>query len=337
MDNDTIVAIYDTQTDATAAVRELESAGIPRNAISEHVKEQSRIGTTTTPIERREPNWWQKLFGGEPEYDTETSIYNQSLERGSTIVTVRVGQRDIDKVMGILDRHNPVDIDDRAARYRNIETTVQPGYTSNQPNYGSDPGAERTTAGTKVAAPVAGLSTSGATSRPAERLDRDKTIPLAEEQLVVGKRAVNRGTARIRRYVVETPVEKDIPLHKETVSIERRPVTDAHATDKADFTDKVIEVTESDEEPVISKQARVKEEVVIHKDQTERTERVRDTVRREEVEVDRPGEAARVGARERAGAPEDVGRADRPHAADKAAVDTGFTTPPTDGGLNPKR
>jgi uncharacterized protein (TIGR02271 family) len=74
-------------------------------------------------------------------------------------------------------------------------------------------------------------------------------------------------------------------LRNETVSVERRPVTDARPVTNADFTDKVIEMTETDEEAVISKTARVKEEVVIRKDATERTETVRETVRREDVEI----------------------------------------------------
>ena len=44
-------------------------------------------------------------------------------------------------------------------------------------------------------------------------------------------------------------------------------------------------MTESREEAVVSKSARVKEEVVVRKDATERTETVRDTVRREDVEI----------------------------------------------------
>jgi stress response protein YsnF len=58
-----------------------------------------------------------------------------------------------------------------------------------------------------------------------------------------------------------------------------RPVTNA------DFTDKVVEVTETAEEAVVSKSAQVKEEVVIQKEANERTETVRDTVRREDVEI----------------------------------------------------
>ncbi len=55
------------------------------------------------------------------------------------------------------------------------------------------------------------------------------TIQLSEETLAVGKRVVNRGTTRIRRFVVETPVEEQVSLHDERVTIERRPVTDGRA------------------------------------------------------------------------------------------------------------
>ena len=42
---------------------------------------------------------------------------------------------------------------------------------------------------------------------------------------------------------------------------------------------------ESEEVPVVEKTAQVVEEVAIRKEETERTEKVRDNVRREEVEV----------------------------------------------------
>jgi hemerythrin-like domain-containing protein len=40
----------------------------------------------------------------------------------------------------------------------------------------------------------------------------EEVIPLGEEVLEVGKRTENRGTARIHRYVVETPVEERVTL-----------------------------------------------------------------------------------------------------------------------------
>jgi hypothetical protein len=59
------------------------------------------------------------------------------------------------------------------------------------------------------------------------------------------------------------------------------PISDGRSVTGADFAEKVVEMTETAEEAVVSKTARVKEEVLISKDATERTETVRDTVRRE--------------------------------------------------------
>ena len=58
----------------------------------------------------------------------------------------------------------------------------------------------------------------------------------------------------------------------------------------------MIEVTETVEEPVVSKRARVVEEVVIGKEVNERTETVRDSVMRSEVHVeDSRGERGTTG------------------------------------------
>jgi uncharacterized protein (TIGR02271 family) len=115
----------------------------------------------------------------------------------------------------------------------------------------------------------------------------EEIIPIAEEQLTIGKRLVNRGTTHIRRFVVETPVEENVTLRSERVSIDRRPASAGARVDDADFTDRTIEVTETDEEAVVGKTARVKEEVVVHKEATDRVETVRDTVRRQDVEIER--------------------------------------------------
>jgi uncharacterized protein (TIGR02271 family) len=89
---------------------------------------------------------------------------------------------------------------------------------------------------------------------------------------------------------VGTPVEDQVALQDEKVVIGRRPVTGGQPV--AECTDKTIEMTETREEPVVSKTARVTEEVSLHKEMTDRVEKVRDTVRRDEVEVEQvPGTA----------------------------------------------
>lgn len=112
-------------------------------------------------------------------------------------------------------------------------------------------------------------------------------LPVIEEQLSVGKRAVERGGVRVYSRVTETPVEETVQLREEHVTVERRPVNRAVGdADISAFKEGTIEVTETSEEAVVGKQARVVEEVVVGKQVEERTETVRDTVRRTDVEVE---------------------------------------------------
>jgi len=118
-----------------------------------------------------------------------------------------------------------------------------------------------------------------------------ESIPIVEERLRVGKRETSSGRVRVRSYVVETPIEEQVTLRQEHVDVERRavdrPITDADRL----FQERTIEATESSEEAVVAKEARVTEEVVIRKEVDEHTETVRDTLRRTEVEVDRDADA----------------------------------------------
>ncbi len=90
----------------------------------------------------------------------------------------------------------------------------------------------------------------------------------------------------MRSYVVERPVEEQVELREERVTIERRPVNREVAAGDAVFEEKVIEAVERGEEAVVSKQARVVEEIALGKDVNTRTETVRDTVRKQEVEIE---------------------------------------------------
>jgi uncharacterized protein (TIGR02271 family) len=118
---------------------------------------------------------------------------------------------------------------------------------------------------------------------------KDHSIPVVREDLRVGKRAVHKGGVRVFNRVAEEPVEEQVRLREEHVRVERRPA-DRPATE-ADLRarDEVVEVTEMAEEPVVGKSARVVEEVVVRKDATERTETIRDTVRRTDVKVEKLG------------------------------------------------
>jgi uncharacterized protein (TIGR02271 family) len=115
----------------------------------------------------------------------------------------------------------------------------------------------------------------------------ERSIPVVQEELQVGKRPVVRGGVRVYNTVREEPVEERVSLREEHVRVDRRR-TDRPATE-ADIRghDEVIEVTEMAEEPVVGRRTRVVEEVVVGKETTEHTATIRDTVRRSDVNVER--------------------------------------------------
>ena len=274
MNEQTLVAVYDTVAHAEAAVLDLKSANVPAAAITQHAKADTMSGTTMsgtmTEAEQPKASFWSKMIGTAPAH--ETTVYDRSMESGSTVVTVKVPDEHVDRVTTLLEKHNPIDLDERAASYGATETTTTRTTTAPMGVQGTAP----TTGmhGTTPATGMQGTATDGG------------SVQLSEETLSVGKRAVSGGTTRIRRYVVETPVEEQVSLHSEKVTMERRPVTGGREVGTTAFTDKTIEMTETSEEAVVAKTARVVEEVGLHKESSDRVETVKDTVRRDEVEIE---------------------------------------------------
>ncbi len=279
MTDETIVAVFETAAHAEAAVADLRAAHVPDDAIGLHAGTPQADGlhddaATAAP---REPGFWASLFGGEPEHGA--ASYDRSLQRGSTVLTVRTPSTHVEQVMRIIERHGPVELEDYAADHDLAPATD----LARAPL----PAVVSATARTAPAVPAV-----PATQAVATDADAADVLQLSEESLQVGRRVVNRGGTRIRRYVVETPVEQSVTLHEERVTLERHPVADGRPVAADAFTDKVVEMTETAEEAVVSKTARVVEEVSLRKQASERVETVRDTVRRQEVAVEQlPGTA----------------------------------------------
>ncbi len=266
MTTETIVAVYDTHAHAELAAADLLQAGVPQSAIDVHAKSATGMATATMDAPREE-GFWSSLFGGAPDHDT--AVYDRSVDSGSTVLTVKTPETHITKVMEILESHKPIDIDERAASYGMASVPA--------------------VAPQRMAAPA--MPVAAATAMRTDTVVTNGTMQLSEESIAIGKRVVNRGGTRIRRFVVETPVEESVNLHSERVVLERHPVTDSRPVSDS-FSDKTIEMTETAEEAVVSKTAHVYEEVGLRKEAADRVETIRDTVRKEEVEIEQiPGTA----------------------------------------------
>ena len=120
----------------------------------------------------------------------------------------------------------------------------------------------------------------------------EQVIAVGEEVLTVGTRVVPGKTTRVRRVVVESPVEQDVTLHNETVVVERRRPQASIGQDV--LTEVTVEMSETNEVPVVSKSVHLVEEVLLRKEVTARTEKIRDTVKRDKLEIEQPSQLPAV-------------------------------------------
>lgn len=259
----TIVGLFHDFATANKVVQQLTSAGITRENITVTSHESGTqahggegIGTTIS-------NLFTSLFGSDA--NEEAGYYSEAVRRGNALVTVTAEDNKIENAANILNRNNVIDIDQLATRYRASGFT---GYDSSAPPYTSEQ-----------------ITTERETHRSGT--EGEMAIPVIEEELRVGKRAVQRGGVRVYNRVTERPVEETVTLREEHVNVERRPVNRAVSdADLNNVRDGVVEVTTMAEEAVVAKQARVVEEVVVNKETITHNETVSDTVRRTDVEVE---------------------------------------------------
>ncbi|MDQ1523371.1 MAG: hypothetical protein QOE47_1295 [Pyrinomonadaceae bacterium] len=224
---------------------------------------------------------------GVPEDDA--NYYAEGVRRGGTLISVEAADNQADGAVAIMKRHGAVEIDKRAAQWRDEGWS---GFDANatETAYNAFAGDARTNtaAATEVTAEHQRLADAPrAAARTAASPQNQVSVPVVEEQLQVGKREVERGGVRVETHITEKPVEENVELREEHVNVERRPVDYTfHGTESEAFKESLVEIREAYEELVVNKKARVVEEVVVNKDVEQRTETVHETLRRTDVNVE---------------------------------------------------
>ena len=262
-----VSALFDTNADAQNAVSRLEALGISRTQIRtvEGATQSTEQRTSTT----EDKGFWDSLgdffFPDEDRY-----TYAEGLSRGGVLVTVTgLTAAHYDQVLDILDDEGTVDLAEREESWR----------SEGWGGYEVSPHAtEARTVGSSV-------SDDGSYADTSAQAD-DESIPIVEERLRVGKRDTSHGRVRVRAYTVEEPVSETVNLREDRVELERRPVDRAVTDADTAFRDRTVEAEEYVEEAVVSKEARVVEEVSLRKTSDTRQETVTDSVRHTEVEID---------------------------------------------------
>jgi uncharacterized protein (TIGR02271 family) len=296
----TVTSLFDDQTKGHAVVSRLEQAGISRENVTLYANDSSDLIDDLDDL-------------GIPAADAHA--YAEGIRRGGALITVSCDEDEVDRVISVLDGEGIVDLDERESAWRNEGWQGYEGTAGSSAASGLGAAAaglggalsgtsDRTRASDSEWDPAgsgnitearsdldADRSRTSATSQTGlgDSGNRDEVIPVAEEVLHVGKREVSHGRVRINSRVVERPVQEQVTLRDETVEVERRPVSGEYreGTVGGDpFQERTVEVEERDEEAVVSKEARVKEELVVRKGVEQRTETVSDTVRKTEVDVE---------------------------------------------------
>lgn len=244
----TVFGIFDKQSDAQNAVKQLVDDGFSNGLIDVHNTGNTASDRDTTSGSNDSgdsiSSFFSNLFGNNKD---EARTYSDVARQG-TVVTVHATSRDeAERAARVLDKFGAIDANERAMKNRQTSSR------------GTD-----TTTGT-------------GTNQP---------IPVIEEEMQVGKREVETGGVRVRSRVIERPVEEHLRLREEHVTVDRKPV-DRPATE-ADFRnlkEGETEMTERSEVPVVNKDSRVVEEVNLKKETRERDQTIKDRVRETDVDV----------------------------------------------------
>ena len=256
----TITAMFNTRQEAEAAGQMLVSKlGLTPSV----VRTSPGTGVTDEGYDSTSPYQEKGFFASLKDLfvpDEDRYAYAEGMRRGAVLLNATVDENQVTQASDVLEHSGALDLDEQESTWRKSGWA---GYDA------SAHGA------VTAAAPVA-ASTAG-----------EDTIKVVQERLVVGKRAVEAGRVKVRAYVVERPVEETVRLHEETVHIDRRPVDrPATVADMAAFQERTIEAHAMSEEAVVGKEVRVVEEIGVHKDATDRSETIHDTVRETKVDVE---------------------------------------------------
>lgn len=278
----TVVGIFDYGVDAQMAAQELMKSGIPNNNIDIAVRganertpntqqnlnttHTTQAGSTNSPnsqFDRPNPthtdannrtdstnkdeNFFSSLFD-----DKDESSKYADVSKHGAIVTVHTDSKEqAEKAAQLLDKRGAIDVNERAEQFKGMSGDQR----------GSWINANR---------------------------DSNNSLNVVEENLQVGKREVETGGVRMRSRIIEKPVEEHLRLREEHVSVERNAVNrPANEADMAAFKDSGIKMVEHAEVPIVNKEARVVEEVKLHKETNMHDETIRETVRKQDVDIDK--------------------------------------------------
>jgi uncharacterized protein (TIGR02271 family) len=179
--------------------------------------------------------------------EPDLSVYLTGVRNGGTIITANVVDSQVSRAASIMSGYEMVNIQQRAEKWHTADASVP---------------------------------------RMRDAATDENVIEVIEEELAVGKEAVEVGRMRIYNVVTEREETVDVNLRDETIRVQRRPVNRKMVTNADLFKPRSFEMVEMDEIAKVAKTAVVVEEVYLGKEVDERVETIKETLRRQDVEIE---------------------------------------------------
>ncbi len=258
MKNQTVIGVFDTMSQAKSAKEALTNQGF--NASNIDVSKYGAHGDRHDRYQDDDDSaigrFFENIFGDDDDnYERRREVGREVASRG-TLVTVHTDSMEKAKqAASILDRFGAIDMEDRYSQYQSDSFDADANRNRLSERFDGDLDA-----------------------------DNDATLEVIKEDVAIGKREVQTGGVTVRSHIVERPVEDTLRLRTERVTVTRNPVD--RPAKAGDLRDQTISMKETAEEAVVSKTARVVEEIKVHKDVDTRSETIRETARETEVDIE---------------------------------------------------
>src|SRR5690606_26022287 len=159
-------------------------------------------------------------------------------------------------------------------------------------HYGLQPPGPRTEGQAAQGRHAGGTGTRAGTPGAAEA-EEDMTVLRSEERAHIGTETEETGRARVHKSVETEHFERDVPVTREELRVERVPLTDedrAQAAETPRMEEQDEEIILHSEQAVVSKESVPVEKVRISKQEVSDTQHVEGELRKEHIDVEQEGE-----------------------------------------------
>ncbi|EGQ26095.1 hypothetical protein HMPREF9372_1903 [Sporosarcina newyorkensis 2681] len=326
MNNKRYMGMYFNETELMNRVQELKNEGWPEENIYVVVKNDDQLtmlrSRTDAEVKSADGSWWDRFMGfisGEDHVHRmvddldfgprETERYYQEIDQGGMLLYVDKGEAnrqylDNTHLYGPYRKSTDINLGANGLSVTDQELNGgDPAYRLNKTlpdqNLNHDDELGRVGAEAVLDRPADQTAYTKEINNLSDNSNEEERMRLHEERLQVDKQRTKRGEVRLEKEVVEEQRSVDVNVAHDEITIERRPVGDTELNADSRFSEagtlfkedeETIRIPVTEEHVEVTKKPVVTEEIILKKHQIEEPETIHESVKREEVRLDKEGD-----------------------------------------------